>query len=111
MITEWIDLALLSCCFLGLAGCAEDNEAAIKQQAPRRRDQSPVLAPPRPRLRKNITRLLPGIQGAGIESGPRTGSRRRLSWPEEVILCYRASPPAKPSLACFRGCIFVFLRA
>ena len=33
LFTSGLSLALLSFCFLGLAGCGEDNEAAIKEQA------------------------------------------------------------------------------
>ena len=64
-------LALLSLCFLGLAGCGEDNEAAIKEQASRAKGIIPGSRTAQARSRKNITEITPGVQGAGTVSGTR----------------------------------------
>ena len=71
MITRGSCLALLTCCFLGLAGCAEDNEAFVKQQAARAKGIIPGSRTAQARTQEEYYEITPGIQGAGSASGPR----------------------------------------
>jgi hypothetical protein len=64
-------LALLSVCFLGLAGCEEDNEAAIRAQAARAKGTIPGSRTAQARTLEEFYEITPGIQGAGTQSGPR----------------------------------------
>ena len=54
LFTTGLSLALLSFCFLGLAGCGEDNEAAINEQASKAKEKIPGARSPQPRLRKSL---------------------------------------------------------
>ena len=64
-------LALLSSCFLGLAGCAEDNEAAFKQQAAKAKGTIPGSRTAQAQTQDEYYEITPGVQGAGTTSGPR----------------------------------------
>lgn len=64
-------LALLSLCFLGLAGCAEDNEAAIKQQASKAKGTIPGSRSAQAQTQEEYFEITPGVRGAGTKSGPR----------------------------------------
>ena len=62
---------LLSFCFLGLAGCEEDNEAAIKEQASRAKGTIPGSRTAQAQTQEEFYEITPGVQGAGTASGPR----------------------------------------
>jgi hypothetical protein len=59
-------LALLGLCFLGIAGCAEDNEAAIKEQAAKAKEIIPGSRTAQARSQEEYYRITPGVQGAGV---------------------------------------------
>ncbi len=63
--------ALLSFCFLGLAGCGEDNEAAIKEQAARAKGTIPGSRTAQARTQEEYYEITPGIHGAGSPVGIR----------------------------------------
>ena len=63
--------ALLSFCFLGLAGCGEDNEAAIKEQASKAKGTIPGSRSAQAQSQEEYYEITPGLQGAGTRSGPR----------------------------------------
>ncbi len=86
LFTSGLSLALLSFCFLGLAGCAEDNEAAIKQQASKAKGTIPGSRTAQAQTQEEYFEITPGVTGAGMRSGPRPDQGTRLSWPEEVVV-------------------------
>jgi hypothetical protein len=64
-------LALLSVCFIGLSGCAEDNEAPIKQQAATAKNMIPGSRTARAQTQDEYYEITPGVRGgAGMKSGP-----------------------------------------
>ncbi len=64
-------LALLSFCFLGLSGCAEDNEAAIKEQARTAKGTIPGSRTATAQSQDRYYDITPGVRGgAGMKSGP-----------------------------------------
>jgi hypothetical protein len=63
--------ALLSVSCLGLAGCAEDNEAAIKDQASKAKGTIPGSRTAQAQTQDEYFEITPGVQGAGTRSGPR----------------------------------------
>ena len=65
------DVALLTSCLLGLAGCAEDNEAAIRQQAARAKGTIPGSRTAQAQTQDEYYEITPGLGGAGSRSGPR----------------------------------------
>ena len=69
--TTGLTLALLSLCFLGLAGCAGDNEAAIKEQASKAKGTIPGSRTAQAQTQEEYSEITPGLQGAGTRSGPR----------------------------------------
>src|SRR6516162_11651333 len=71
LFTSGSRLALLSFCFLGLAGCAEDNEAAIKEQAAKAKGTIPGSRTAQAQTQEEYYEITPGVQGAGMRSGPR----------------------------------------
>jgi hypothetical protein len=71
LFTSGLSLALLSLFFLGLAGCAEDNEAAIKQQAAKAKNTIPGSRTAQAQTQEEYYEITPGLQGAGMRSGPR----------------------------------------
>ena len=67
-----LSVALLSSCFLGLSGCAEDNEAAIKLQASRAKGTIPGSRTAQAQNQQEYYEITPGVQGgAGMTVGPR----------------------------------------
>jgi hypothetical protein len=66
-----LSLALLSFCFLGLGGCGEDNEAAIKEQAARAKGTIPGSRTAQAQTQEEYYEITPGVKGAGMPSGPR----------------------------------------
>jgi hypothetical protein len=72
LLANGVSLALLGSCFLGLAGCAEDNEAAIKEQASRAKGTIPGSRTAQAQTQDEYYEITPGVQGgAGSMSGPR----------------------------------------
>ena len=59
----------MSFCFLELAGCAEDNEAAFKEQAARAKGTIPGSRTAQARTQEEYFEITPGVQGAGLTSG------------------------------------------
>ena len=66
-----LSLALLSLCFLGLVGCGEDNEAAIKEQASKAKGTIPGSRTAQAQTQEEFYEITPGVQGAGMRGGPR----------------------------------------
>ena len=66
LFTRGLSLALLSLCFLGFAGCAEDNEAAIKEQASKAKEIIPGSRTAQARTQEEYYEITPGVQGAGV---------------------------------------------
>ena len=56
---------------LALAGCGEDNERAIKEQAAKARGTIPGSRTAQARSQREYYEITPGLQGAGTTSGPR----------------------------------------
>jgi hypothetical protein len=71
MSTNRLRLALLSVCLLGLASCAEDNEAAINEQASKAKGTIPGSRTAQAKTQQEYYEITPGVQGAGMASGPR----------------------------------------
>jgi hypothetical protein len=69
--TNGLSLALVSLCSLGLAGCAEDNEAAIKDQAAKAKGTIPGSRTAQAQTQGEYYEITPGVQGAGTVGGPR----------------------------------------
>ena len=68
--TDGLSLALLSFCIFGLAGCAEDNEAAIKRQASSAKGTIPGSRTAQAQTQDEYMEITPGVNGAGMRSGP-----------------------------------------
>ena len=67
-----LSLASLSFCLLTLAGCAEDNEAAIKAQASKAKGTIPGSRTAQAQSQEEYYEITPGVKGgAGAKSGPR----------------------------------------
>jgi hypothetical protein len=64
-------LALWGFCLLGLAGCAEDNEAAIKEQAAKAKGTIPGSRTAQAQTQDEYYEITPGLRGAGTAEGPR----------------------------------------
>ena len=71
LFTSGSSLALLNFCFLGLAGCREDNEAAINEQASKARGTIPGSRTAQAKTQEEYFEITPGVQGAGLGSGIR----------------------------------------
>jgi hypothetical protein len=71
MVASGLSLALLSFCFLGLAGCEEDNEAAIKEQASKAKGTIPGSRTAQAQTQEEYYEITPGVQGVGTAGGPR----------------------------------------
>ena len=72
LFTSGLSLALLSFCFLGLAGCAEDNEAVIKEQAARAKGTIPGARTAQAQTQEEYYEITPGDAGVrGMRGGPR----------------------------------------
>jgi hypothetical protein len=70
LFSSGLGLALLSLCSLGLAGCAEDNEAAIKEQAAKAKGTIPGSRTAQAQTQEEYFEITPGVRGAGMRSGP-----------------------------------------
>jgi hypothetical protein len=67
-----LSLALLCFCLLGLAGCAEDNEAAFKKQASQAKGTIPGSRTAQAQSQGEYYEITPGVRGgSGTASGPR----------------------------------------
>ena len=64
-------LALLSGCCLGLAGCTEDNEAAIRAQARSAKGQIPGSRSAQAQSLDEFHEITPAVEGVGTPVGPR----------------------------------------
>jgi hypothetical protein len=71
VFTSGLSLALLSFCLLGLAGCGEDNEAAIQEQAAKAKGTIPGSRTAQAQTLEEYYEITPGVSGAGARSGPR----------------------------------------
>jgi hypothetical protein len=71
LFTRGSVLALLSGCFLWLAGCGEDNEAAINAQAAKAKGTIPGSRTAQAQTQEEYYEITPGLGGAGTRSGPR----------------------------------------
>jgi hypothetical protein len=71
LFTRGLSLALLGFCILGLAGCGEDNEAFIKEQAAKAKGKIPGSRTAQAQTQEEYYEITPGVQGAGMRSGPR----------------------------------------
>ena len=57
-------------CLLGLAGCGEDNEAAIKEQAAKAKGMIPGSRTAQAQTQEEYFEITPGAHGAGMQVGP-----------------------------------------
>jgi hypothetical protein len=71
LFTSGLSLVLLSVCCLGLSGCAEDNEAAIREQAAKAKGTIPGSRTAQAQTQEEYYQITPGVQGAGTAGGPR----------------------------------------
>jgi hypothetical protein len=71
LFTRGLNLALWSVCFLGWAGCGEDNEAAIREQKARAKGTIPGSRTAQAQTQEEYYEITPGVEGAGRSSGPR----------------------------------------
>ena len=71
LYTSGLKVAVLSLCLPGLAGCWEDNEAAIKEQAARAKGTIPGSRTAQARTQEEYYEITPGIHGAGSPVGIR----------------------------------------
>ncbi len=71
LLANGVRLAPLCFCFLGLAGCAEDNEAPIKAQASAAKNAFPGSRTAQAQSQDEYYEITPGVQGgAGTQNGP-----------------------------------------
>ena len=68
---QWIEPFSLELLLPGLAGCGEDNEAAIKEQASKAKGTIPGSRTAQAQTQEEYYEITPGVQGAGAASGPR----------------------------------------
>jgi hypothetical protein len=71
LFTSGLGLALSSFCLLGLAGCGEDNEAAIREQAAKAKGTIPGSRTAQAQTQEEYYEITPGLRGAGAGGGPR----------------------------------------
>src|SRR5262245_48108739 len=72
-----LSLAAIFClCVLGSAGCGEDNEGAIKEQAAKAKGTIPGSRTAQAQSQEEYYEITPGIGGAGSRSGPRPDQGR-----------------------------------
>jgi hypothetical protein len=75
LMMRWLargwSLALLSVCFLGLAGCSEDNEAFIREQKSRVKITVPRARAAQAQTQEEFYEITPGVKGGvGTRVGP-----------------------------------------
>jgi len=68
--TSASSLAVLGVFFLGLAGCAQDNEASMREQASKAKGTIPGSRTAQAQTQEEYYEITPGVQGAGTRSGP-----------------------------------------
>jgi hypothetical protein len=71
MFTRGLSLALLTFGFLALAGCGEDNERFIKEQASKAKGTIPGSRTAQAQTQEEYFEITPGVTGVGTRSGPR----------------------------------------
>jgi hypothetical protein len=71
LFASGLSFAILSFCVLGLAGCGEDNEAAIKEQASKAKGTIPGSRTAQAQTQEEYYEITPGVRGAGTAGGPR----------------------------------------
>jgi hypothetical protein len=71
LFTRGFELALLSSCLLSLSGCAEDNEAEIREQAAKAKGTIPGSRSAQAKTQDEYYEITPGVRGTGTASGPR----------------------------------------
>ena len=72
LFAKGLSFTFLSVCVLGLAGCAEDNESFIKEQAAKAKGTIPGSRTAQAQTQDEYFQITPGVQvGAGSSSGPR----------------------------------------
>ena len=101
--TRGSSLVLLSGCLVALAGCTEDNEAAIKQQASRAKGTIPGSRTAQARTQEEYFEITPGVRGAGLTSGvrPDQGSGypgAQKDSPQVAPGVRKDSPPVAPGV-------------
>jgi hypothetical protein len=74
--TKAFGLFLMSLSILWAAGCGEDNEAAIREQAARAKGKIPGSRTAQAQTQEEYFAITPGVQGAGTTSGPRPDQGR-----------------------------------
>jgi hypothetical protein len=60
---------VLGCCFLASAGCMEDNEAAIREQAAKAKNTIPGSRTAQAQTLDEYHEITPGLRGAGTRGG------------------------------------------
>jgi hypothetical protein len=68
--TRELRLALFWSFWVGLAGCAEDNEAAIKEQARKAKGTIPGSRTAQAQTQEEYFEITPGVRGVGMRNGP-----------------------------------------
>ena len=72
-LTSGLSLAVLGFCFLGLAGCSEDNEAASKELAAKSNVKvDPAKIIPQAKTQAEYFNTNPGTSGTATGSGTAT---------------------------------------
>jgi hypothetical protein len=66
-----LSLALSMFCFVEMAGCGEDNEAAIKEQASKAKGTIPGSRTAQAQTQEEYFEITPGVRGVGVARGPR----------------------------------------
>jgi hypothetical protein len=64
-----IRLGVLGACVLGLAGCGEDNGAAMREQAANAKGTIPGSRTAQAQTQQEYYAITPGIQGVGVPGG------------------------------------------
>jgi hypothetical protein len=70
LFASGVALAVTSVGLAGLAGCAEDNEAAIKAQAAKAKGTIPGSRTAQARTLEEYYEITPGATGVGTSTGP-----------------------------------------
>ena len=86
LLVNGLSLALLCFCLLGLAGCAEDNEAAFKKQASQAKGTIPGSRTAQAQTQQEYFEITPGVRGgSGSTSGPRPDQGNGYPRPRVVV--------------------------
>jgi hypothetical protein len=65
--------ALLSCCVLALAGCGEDNERFMREQAAQAKNTIPGSRTAQAQTQEEYYEITPGLKGGGAGTRGRGG--------------------------------------